>query len=100
LTRFVELCRSHNIDLVVALSPLNRYIADRYNDDDLKEAVGRIAAVVPVWDFGAPQWLTARSDLWSDAGHFKPEVAIMMLDRIFDDGAARVPPDFGVLRRN
>jgi len=100
LQRFVALCRTHNIALTVALSPLHRDNAMMYDPDDLADVVTRIAAVVPVWDFGAPEWLSARSDLWIETSHFKAEVANMMLDRIFAGGSPAAPPDFGVLRGN
>lgn len=96
LARFVALCRSRNITLAVALSPLNRGIATQYDPDDLAQVKRLIADVVPVWDFGAPEWLTARTDLWVNQSHFTPEVANMMLERMFTGEASGAPERFGV----
>ena len=98
LAHFVELCRTHHITLVVGIAPLHRNLAVLYDPDDLAEVPARIAAIVPVWDFGAPEWLSARTDLWVEWFHFKSELARMILDRIFTGAASGAPPDFGVLR--
>jgi hypothetical protein len=94
--RFLALCRENNIKVVVAFSPLNprnEYAGDAQMPDN-ERIVGMIAHIIPVWDFGRPDWLSRRADLWNDVFHFKPAVANMMLQRIFG-GEATVPPDFG-----
>jgi len=99
LAEFVKLCGARGLGLAVALSPLRRTNAMRYNQRDMAEAVERIAAIVPVWDFGSPDWLSDRPDLWFDDSHFRPEVAKMMLDRMFASDTSAAPKPFGVLRR-
>ena len=93
LRRFVEICSSNDIQLVVALSPLHRSNAARYEPSDLDRAVQRVGEVVPVWDFESPDWLSGRPDLWHDLSHFTADVGDMMLDLIFSRPAARA--DFG-----
>jgi hypothetical protein len=95
LRRFVVLCRANDIKLIVALSPLNRRNASQYAAVDLDMVAQRIAAVVPVWDFGSPAWLD-KPVYWRDPSHFKSAVGEMMADRIFGRETAR--PDFGQLR--
>jgi hypothetical protein len=58
LQKFVDLCRRNRIDLVVALSPLRTDVAATLDEAAAAEVVRRIAAIVPVWDFGHPQWLS------------------------------------------
>lgn len=99
LTRFVALCRAQDIRLAVAISPLRRIKAEAFDPDDLAKAVGRIAEIVPVWDFGIPDWLDRRPEMWIDEGHFDGRVAKMMLDRMFGVTPTDAPADFGVLRR-
>lgn len=97
--RFVTLCRENRIRLVVAFSPLNarnEFAGDPQMPDN-ERVLAMVAGILPVWDFDRPAWLSARRDLWSDASHFTPAVADMMLQRIFA-GAAAVPVDFGRLR--
>ena len=82
--------------LTVVTSPLNRQNARDYDPAELARITERIAGVVPLWDFGMPDWLSDRGDLWSDPSHFKPEVGDMMLGRVFGAGPARA--GFGTLR--
>jgi hypothetical protein len=96
LARFVALCRQHGVRLTVVTSPLNRANARDYDPAELARVAERIARVTPVWDFGSPDWLSDRGDLWMDPSHFKPEVARMMLDRVL--GRPGAPAGFGVLR--
>jgi hypothetical protein len=96
LARFAALCRQHGVQLTVVTSPLNRLNARDYDPAELARVTERISRVVPLWDFGMPDWLSDRDELWMDPSHFRPEVARMMLDRIFGGGAAR--QDFGTLR--
>ncbi len=96
LGRMAALCREHGIRLIVATSPLSRTNARDYDPADLARVTARISAVVPLWDFGAPDWLSERSDLWFDPSHFHDEVSRMMLARMF--GAPGARPGFGILR--
>jgi hypothetical protein len=96
LARFAALCRQHDVRLTIVTSPLNRLNARDYDPAELARVTERISRVVPIWDFGMPDWLSDRGELWQDPSHFRPEVARMMLDRIFGGGVAR--PDFGTLR--
>jgi len=83
---------------VVAVSPLSRAVADTLDQAAAAEAVRRIAAIVPVWDFGHPQWLSDAPELWIDRVHFTPEVGRMMLDRVYASRPVAAHPDFGQLR--
>jgi hypothetical protein len=96
LGRIAALCRDNGIRLVVVTSPLSRTNLRDYNPAELARVTARISAVVPVWDFGAPDWLSDRSDLWFDPSHFHDEVSRMMLARMFGSPGAR--PGFGTLR--
>ncbi len=98
LAKFVDLCGARGIKLAVALSPLRRTVAIHYDQGDIAKTAERIAEIVPVWDFGSPQWLSDRTDLWFDNSHFRPEVAKMMLDRMFAGDVTNAPKDFGILR--
>ena len=97
LAEIVALCRAHGVALTVMTSPLNRNNVRNLDPAELARVTARIAHVTPLWDFGTPDWLSDRPDLWTDPSHFKPEVARMMLDRIFGP-APSGPADFGTLR--
>jgi hypothetical protein len=64
---------------------------------DIDRVIGEIARVTPVWDFGRPQWLSDRADLWWDRSHYTRAVAAMMVNRMFGV-ETEAPRDFGILR--
>jgi hypothetical protein len=97
LRRFAELCREGGVTLIVATSPVRNTVAEGYGVAALERVADRIAEVVEFWDFGHPDWLSDRTDLWQDRIHFSGNVAAMMLDRIFGKPVA-VPGEFGRLR--
>jgi len=83
LRRFAELCSRNGINLTVATSPLSESVLRYYDRQDLETVVADISRVTPIWDFGAPPWLSARKDLWTDHSHFTQAVGRMMIERIF-----------------
>jgi hypothetical protein len=100
LRSFVELCRQHQVRLVVAASPLHRRTAMLYGAEELARRREGIAAITPIWDFGSPDWLSDRPDLWGDDSHFFTPVGRMMLDAIFDPDGGSTPAGFGRLYGN
>jgi hypothetical protein len=96
LARFVALCRQNDIRLTVAINPLNRVNQQQYVPGHLQEMVARISAVTDVWDFEAPAWLESDPAHWFEISHFKPEIAELMLRRMYANGAG-VPEGFGRL---
>jgi hypothetical protein len=98
LTRFVALCRAHNVHLVIAFSPLNRQNVRDDQAPDNERIVDAVTRLTAVWDFDRPAWLSDRPDLWLDFSHYSTTVATMMTQRIFG-GPTSAPPDFGRLRQ-
>jgi len=97
LRRFTLLCRQNNVHLVVAATPLNRRLATLYRPEELIRRRDEIAAIVPLWDFGSPDWLSDRPEFWFDEGHFQIQLGKIMLDAIFDPAHGSAPADFGHL---
>jgi hypothetical protein len=98
LRRFAELCREHGANLIVATAPLHRTTTQYVDMQDLALAVADVSRITPVWDFGAPAWLSDRPELWADHSHFTAEVGRMMLDRIFTGALPDGSLPFGVRR--
>jgi len=99
LARFVALCRQNDIRLIVAINPLNKQNAQSYVPGHLQEMVARIAGVTDVWDFESPPWLESDPAHWFETSHFKPEIAELMLRRMYANGDG-VPEGFGRLQRS
>jgi hypothetical protein len=97
LQQFVALCKRHDVRLTVAIAPLSRAEAAKYDPAELTKVVDEVSRIVSVWDFTSSRWLAEHPELWADSRHFAPEVGRLMLARIFGDAAA-VPGDFGRLQ--
>jgi hypothetical protein len=98
LRQFVELCRRSEVELLVAMSPLSRAEAAKYDPAELDKVSDDVRRIVPVWDFTGSQWLAEHPELWSDSRHFNAEVGRFILARVLGDAAVAVPADFGRLR--
>jgi hypothetical protein len=98
LQQFAALCERHEVRLIVAIAPLSREEAAKYDPAELTKVIDEVSRIVPVWDFTSSQWLADHPELWSDSRHFAPEVGRLMLARIFGDATVTVPDDFGRLR--
>lgn len=97
--RIVILCRDHNIRLIAALSPMYPATLARLDSTDAANAAEQISRLARVWDFSGPREPSNTADLWWSPRHYHPDVARMMLARIF---GADAPPgwnNFGRLRR-
>lgn len=88
LQRIVALCRAQGVRLIVAASPL-RSEPLQPDEAEVRRAIDKISKVTPLWDFTVPRWPSERADFWIDRTHFTPQLAAIMLRRIF--GAT--PPD-------
>jgi hypothetical protein len=97
LREFAELCSKNQIRLVAAIAPLLRIKASQLDEEDARLALEDISHILPIWDFGVPQWLESE---WSDHSHFSPMVAHLMLERIFQANPPSPREGFGVLRGN
>jgi hypothetical protein len=95
LQQFAALCKRHDVRLAVAIAPLSRAEAAKYDPAELMKVVDDVSRIVPVWDFTNSQWLADHPELWSDSRHFQLELGRMMLARIFGDTASAPPDDFG-----
>jgi hypothetical protein len=86
LRKFAGLCRDHDVSLVVALSPLNPRNPVLL-DPDLSDALDRIGAAVPLWDFSrSADLLPDLTRYWlADGSHFTEEVGLLMLRRMFGE---------------
>src|SRR5204863_9890118 len=97
LERLVALCRQNQIQLTVAIDPLSAFNQESFEPGHLQTIIDRINNVTDIWDFSSPAWLAGDGAFWFEVSHFKPEVAAMMLRRMFGTGEG-VPTDFGRFR--
>ncbi len=97
-SRIVSLCHDKGVRLVAALSPLSPATHAALDAADAAAVAERISRTAPVWDFSSPREPSDSPELWADPRHYRREVAVFMLARIF---GGDLPPrwhDFGRLR--
>jgi hypothetical protein len=97
LAQFVELCRSNNIALTVATSPMSGENLKGYSPSELEALMEKLNHLTPIWDFSSPPWLVDERHYWMDFSHFSNAIGSMMVNRMFSDDAY-VRRDFGRLR--
>lgn len=97
LERFVALCRAHDVQLILAVSPLRSGVS-RIEEADMRLAIDRVSRIAPLWDFTVPQWPAERADFWLDQSHFSPQLAAIMLRRIFGATPPNAAEAIGVRR--
>lgn len=106
LEAILALCEDRGIEVRMFITPMHAAHLDAIYDtglgDEYELWVRRMAASGPVWDFSGYNSVTTEPvrdtmDFYRDPLHFNSDVGHMMLSRIYDDGVAEVPDDFGVL---
>jgi hypothetical protein len=97
LAQFVELCRTNNIVLTVATSPMSRTNLEGYPAGELEALAERLNRLTTIWDFASARSLADNPSYWVDFSHFSDAVGLLMLDRMFL-GNSSTPGDFGRLR--
>jgi|GEM_PF-2267654 len=94
-SRFVSLCREHDIHLLVAVSPLSHATLSGLNRSDLLKAVDDLARLAPVWDFTDAGWVSDDPTMWRDGNHFTMDVGGMIVARVFGDEMPSRWAEFG-----
>jgi hypothetical protein len=97
LAQFVTLCRSNNIVLTVATSPMSRTNLAGYPAGELETLTEKLNRLSPIWDFASARRLADNPSYWVDFSHFSDAVGLIMIDRMFLKDYA-TSADFGRLR--
>lgn len=92
-----DICRRHNIRLIVFTTPHHRVIMDSLVEKDYLDWLGKLAEITPFWDFSGYNSITLNDQNYLESNHHMPHVGAMIAARIFDDARARIPADFGIL---
>lgn len=88
-------CAEKGVNLIVMTAP--QYEADflSYDREELSRFWRGLAETGPFWDFSGCTSVAADPRYFYDESHFRNCVGDMMLARVFDDGDAWAPEDFG-----
>lgn len=95
LEQFVALCRAHDVQLTIAISPMIRENLELHEPGVIENIVERLSRVAPVWDFTSSP-ISRQRGYWADFSHFGHSAADMLVARVYGEQGAR--PDFGTLR--
>lgn len=91
------LCAEKGVNLVVCTAPMYEADFRSYDRELLSRFWRELAGTGEFWDFSGCTSVAADPRYFYDTSHFRNAVGDMMAARIFGDGSAWVPEDFGVL---
>jgi hypothetical protein len=97
-SRIVSLCRDNGVRLVATLSPLAPETYAAIDAPDMETVAERVSRIAPVWDFSSPREPSNTPDMWSDLRHYRREVAVFMLARIYGGDLPADWRNFGRVR--
>jgi len=102
----VNLCKQHNIDLKIFLSPVHAAQLEAIRVAGIwsifEQGKREISKVMPVWDFSDYNSITTEpisNDMknFFESVHYRKEVGDLILNRMFHYQEETVPDDFGIL---
>ncbi len=106
LQKIVNLCREHNINLKIFISPAHGTHWESIRVGGFwpvfEQWKREIVKISPIWDFSGYNSITTEpisDDMknYLDSSHYTQEVGKLLLNRIFQTNEEKVPRDFGVL---
>lgn len=96
LRELAALCRQHEINLILFITPHNKLFMDRFAVEDYLAFLRKLSAITSFWDFSGYNSITIHYENYLDYSHYKSSVSRMIAARIFGDKTFTVPEDFGV----
>lgn len=106
LQNIIEICQQKGIDVKVFISPSHAIEAEAIQMvgswEQFEQWKRELVKITPVWDFSGYNSITGepiRNEMknYTDNSHYRKEVGDLLLSRLFDSNAEKVPNDFGVL---
>lgn len=96
LTELVALCKQHQINLIIFITPYYKIIMDHFAVEDYTTFLRELSEITPFWDFSGYNSVTADRKNYLDHSHYNASVSRLIAERIFNDKTSTVPGDFGV----
>lgn len=96
LKELVALCRQKEINLILFITPHNRFFMDRFVVKDYLTFLRKLSEITSFWDFSGYNSIITNNKNYLDTSHYKSSVSRMIAARIFNDQTLTVPEDFGV----
>jgi hypothetical protein len=104
--KIVEICQKKNIDLKIFISPSHAIDLEAIRATGRWEVYERwlreVVKITPVWDFYGYNSITTEPisnnmKNYADNSHYTKEIGDLVLDKILNFQAKKVPQDFGIL---
>lgn len=96
LRQIVASCRKNNIELIVFITPHNHVMQDIINFEDYQNFLTQIVEITDYWDFSGYDSITNDDTNYYEYSHYRPKVASLIAERVFNDTNLSIPTDFGV----
>ena len=96
LRELVALCKQHDINLILFITPYNKLLMDHFVAEDYIRFLKDLSEIVGFWDFSGYNSVTTDNKNYIDFSHYNLSVSGLIAARIFNDRTMAVPRDFGV----
>lgn len=97
IARMKQMCEKAGATFTFVVSPMYETDLDIYCGQDLFDFFEKLAEVTDFWDFSGYHSVASEPRYFYDTTHYRNNVGVMMLAKMFADEEAYVPSDFGVL---
>ncbi len=85
IREIVDLCRENNINLRIFTNPLNGYTYEKDIANGYIKFLRGLAEITPYYNFSGFNNITLDMSYYYETSHFSPEVADMIIDRLYHD---------------
>lgn len=83
LKKIADVCKKHNIKLIVAINPHNYNMMNRFDLDAYYRYLYEISKITNYWNFSGYNIVTLDNHHYYEESHFRPYIAERMMKRIF-----------------
>lgn len=96
VSRMKQMCEDAGVSFTFVVSPLYKTDLDIYCNEDLFDFFRQLSQVTDFWDFSGYHSVANEARYFYDTSHYRNNVGVMMLAKMFQNTQAYVPEDFGV----
>ncbi len=96
IEKIKRLCDSRGIKLILFINPVHKTALLNCGIQQFEEFKRKLASVGGFFDFSGCNSITTDNYYYYETTHYRYVVGDLMVQRMFNENAAAVPPDFGV----
>lgn len=98
IQQIIDLCEENGIELHIFFNPIHQTTYNLHKDVTIAARI-MLKDMTDYWDFSGYNSITTNNYYWYETSHYRHNVGLMILEKIFDvDLGEPVPYDFGNFR--